>query len=142
MEVNDRKRITVDATMDNLNEVMGVVETMLENSKCPGNVTSKIMVCVEELFVNIINYAYNPSVGLCIIDMETGVGEEGGCIKLVMRDSGIPFNPLQREDPDITLSADERSIGGLGILMVKKIMDSIEYEYKDNENILRMEKKW
>ncbi len=142
LKSGDNKKITVNATLDNLPEVTDLVEEMLKKSGCPGRIASKIMVCVEELFVNITNYAYNPSVGECTVDMETKTLSNGGAIKLVMRDSGTPFNPFEREEPDITLSADERSIGGLGIFMVKKIMDSVQYEYTNNENIVTLEKSW
>ena len=91
---------------------------------------------VEEIFVNIANYAYDNEPGDVWISVSTD--ELGATVEF--RDSGVPFDPLQKEDPDITLSAEKRPIGGLGIFMVKKNVDDISYEYRDGQNILRMKK--
>ena len=76
------------------------------------------------------------------VDMQTAGTENAGYVRITLRDGGVPFNPLEKEDPDISLSAEERQIGGLGILMVKKIMDTVTYEYKDGQNVVTMEKRW
>ena len=98
-----------------------------------------ICVAIEEVFVNVARYAYQNGDGEVLLKI--GFNEEDRKITFVMKDRGIPFNPLQKSDPDITLSADEREIGGLGIFITKKTMDSVEYVYENGENILTMIKK-
>ena len=98
-----------------------------------------ICVAIEEVFVNIARYAYGDGEG----EMTVGIGfdEETRAITFRMSDKGVPFDPLARPDPDITLSAEDREIGGLGIFIAKKTMDSINYSYENGENILTMIKK-
>ena len=97
----------------------------------------QIAVAVEELFVNIANYAYPDGDG----SMRPEICTDDEAVTLRFVDSGIAFNPLQEEEPDVTADAESRKIGGLGIYMVKKTMDSVQYERKDNENILTVTKK-
>ena len=92
---------------------------------------------VEELFVNIASYAYAPDTGTA----EIGVDVSGGVAETTFADSGIPYNPLKKKDPDVALSAEEREIGGLGIFMVKKTMDEMRYCYRDGQNLLTIRKK-
>jgi anti-sigma regulatory factor (Ser/Thr protein kinase) len=98
-----------------------------------------ICVAIEEVFVNIAHYAYGGGEG----DMTLGIGfnAESREITFRMTDAGVPFDPLKKPDPDITLSAEERDIGGLGIFITKKTMDSLEYVYENGKNILTMVKK-
>ena len=97
----------------------------------------KIDVVIEEIFVNIASYAYKKEEeGFANISIKN----ENNKIVITFEDSGIPFNPLLKENPDITLSAEKRKPGGLGIYMMKKMMDNVEYMYKDNKNILIIEK--
>ena len=105
-------------------------------------IAMQVLVAIEEIYVNIANYAYGEKVGRCkvIIDVKDNDGKTTAIISL--RDSGIEFDPLGRADPDITLSAEERQIGGLGIYMVKKSMDKVTYQYINGENILTVEKSW
>ena len=84
------------------------------------------------------HYAYRPDVGPATVRVE--VEKDPPAVSITFIDHGIPYDPLAKEDPDITLSAEERSIGGLGIFMVKKSMDDIDYEYKDGQNILHIRK--
>jgi anti-sigma regulatory factor (Ser/Thr protein kinase) len=98
----------------------------------------QILVAVEEIFVNIASYAYAPDQGNAIVRIE--FSDEPVEVTITFMDNGIPFDPLQRRDPDVTLSAEERRIGGLGIFMTKKTMDSVDYEYKNGQNILRLKK--
>lgn len=142
MTEKSTKLLTVDATMDNMDKVISLVEENLDMAGCPMKITMKIMVCVEEAYVNIVNYAYGGQNGKCTIELQTESGDEKGYAKIVLRDGGIPFNPLIKEEPDINLSAEERNIGGLGIYMVKNIMDRVDYAYEGKENILTMEKGW
>lgn len=96
----------------------------------------KLRLCIEEAVENIVQYAYQGGQGY----VEVGTDVEDGVLTITLKDSGIPFNPLAKPDPDITLSVEDRPVGGLGIFLCKKMMDSIEYEFKDGSNILRMKK--
>lgn len=114
------------------------VEEELEKADCPMKVVMQVTVCLEEMFVNVAHYAYPEGNG----DLTLGVSTDDGKVELVLTDSGIPFDPLAKADPDITLSAEERNIGGLGILMVKKTMDEVAYERTNGKNIFTMAKKF
>jgi anti-sigma regulatory factor (Ser/Thr protein kinase) len=98
----------------------------------------QIDIAIDELFSNIAHYSYNPEVGQATVRVE--VVENPLAVTITFIDNGIPYDPLAKEDPDLTLSAEERQIGGLGIYMVKKSMDEITYEYKDGQNILSIKK--
>ena len=99
----------------------------------------QIDVAVEEIFVNIARYAYTSGEGMARIRLDTD--SEPGQMLITFIDSGIPFNPLEVREPDVTLAAHERQIGGLGIFMVRKSMDDVKYKYADNKNILTLKKK-
>ncbi|MDD7148473.1 MAG: ATP-binding protein [Lachnospiraceae bacterium] len=131
-------KLTVEAKTENLEEVLGFVDRHLETMDCSPKVSVQIDVAVEELFVNIAHYAYSPGTGSATIGVE--ILKDPAAIAITFTDRGKPFDPLAKEDPDITLSAEERQIGGLGIYMVKKSMDEVVYEYKDGQNILRIKK--
>lgn len=135
------KEINVEATMDNLDAVLGFIEENLELADCPMKIAMKIVVCVEELFVNVVNYAYEGFVGKCKITFEALDNDENKVV-ISISDQGKEFNPLEKADPDTTLDADEREIGGLGIFMVKNIMNHIYYERSGENNIIIMEKSW
>ena len=98
----------------------------------------QIGVAVEEIFVNIANYAYHPDKGNATVRVE--VSGDPVCVTITFVDHGVPYDPLAKDDPDVTLSADDREIGGLGIFMTKRIMDDVAYEYKDGQNILTLKK--
>ena len=132
------KDITVDATVDNLEVVQDFVREELEKQDCSMKIMMQIEIAVEEIYVNIVHYAYNPQVGKATVRCE--VTENPMQVMIQFLDSGIPFDPLAKEDADITLSADERDIGGLGIFMVKQSMDEVNYEYKDGKNVLTIKK--
>ena len=128
---------TVDATIDNMHEVLGFLEEELEKHEASMKNISIITVCAEEMYSNIALYGYpDGNVGQVV----TKISFEDNDMEIEFDDTAIPFNPLEHLDPDITLSAEERSIGGLGIFMVKKSMDKVEYEYVDGHNIFRMRK--
>ena len=116
---------TVQATLENLDEVMAFVEEQMEVYHCSMKMQMQIAVAVEEIYVNIASYAYREQKGNARIRVQSG-GEPLQII-ITFEDDGIPYNPLLKEDPDITLSAEERKIGGLGIYIVKKSMDQVEY---------------
>ena len=132
------KDITVDATLDNLEVVQNFVSEELESQGCSMKVMMQIEIAVEEMYVNIVHYAYNPEIGKATIRCE--VTEDPMQVIIQFMDSGVPFDPLAKEDADITLSAEERQIGGLGIFMVKKSMDEVSYEYKEGKNVLTIRK--
>ena len=127
----------VDAKVENLEKVNDYIADKLMG--CPMKLLMQIDLVVEEIFVNIANYAYKDGEGKVRISCE--VDEEKKLFTAVFEDDGVPFDPLAKEDPDITASADEREIGGLGIFLTKKLMDEVSYENKDGVNKLTIIKK-
>ena len=130
------KELKVEAKDENLSEVLGFLDGELEAIDCPLKIQMQLDVAVEELYVNIAHYAYAPETGKAIIGIETGL--DPARITIVFKDCGKPFDPTAKADPDITLSAQERQIGGLGIYMAKKAVDEMKYEYVDGQNILTL----
>lgn len=130
--------LTVAATVENIETVTDFVNEQLEALDCPMRAQMQIDIAIDELFGNIAQYAYAPKIGQATVQLE--VTEDPRAVVITFIDSGIPYDPLQNEDPDITLSAEERQIGGLGIFMVKKSMDEISYKYQDGKNILTIKK--
>ena len=130
---------TFPAKTESLSDVLGFVDQILDSYGCPMKIQMAVCVAIEEVFVNVAHYAYGEGQG----EMNLGIGfdEENRTITFRMTDQGVPFDPLQKPDPDITLSAEEREIGGLGIFIAKKTMDSISYAYENGENVLTMIKK-
>ena len=133
------KELRIEATLENLDNVLAFVDAGLEEKDCPIKVQMQLDVAVEELYVNIAHYAYAPGTGQAVIEFD--YNEDTGIVKITFKDSGTPFDPTAKADPDTTLSAAERQIGGLGIYMAKKSTDEMSYEYKDNMNILSIFKK-
>ena len=129
--------IRLGAKLENLEQVLAFVDEHLEAAGCPLKAQMQIDVAVEEMFVNIAQYAYAPGTGDAVIRM----GIEDGHAVVTLKDWGVPFDPLAKEDPDVTLPAEERRIGGLGIFMVKKSMEDIRYAYENGQNILTFKKK-
>ena len=136
-ENKEEKTLNIEATKDNLYKVMEFVDNFLEEKNCLPKAQTQIDLSVEEVFVNIANYAYKDSKGDCEIIQSYNNGE----YKITFKDNGIPFDPLAKADPDNTLSAEDRQIGGLGVFLVKKNMDEVTYKYEDNKNILTLKKK-
>ena len=130
--------ITLEARIESLNQVLGFVDEQLELMGCGMKTQIQIDVAVEEMYVNVASYAYGDSVGMVTIRMEESAP---GTVSITLIDGGVPYNPLEKPDPDVTLPADQRGIGGLGIFMVKKSMDDMLYEYRDGKNILTLVKK-
>ena len=129
---------TFPAKTEALPDILGFVEETLEGYGCPMKVQMAVCVAIEEAFVNVAHYAYGGGAG----DVTLGIGRDvsDGTVTFRLTDKGIPFDPLQKPDPDITLSAEEREIGGLGIFITKKTMDSVAYAYENGENVLTMVK--
>ena len=132
------KKLQLEAKVENLQTVLDFIDGELESVDCPMKVQMQIDVAVEELFVNVAHYAYAPETGDVTVSIDTE--NTPGKAVIILKDSGIPFDPTAKEDPDVTLSAAERQIGGLGIYMVKKSMDSLEYAYEDGCNIVTITK--
>lgn len=132
------KELTINATVENIEKVTAFVDEQLEAMDCPMKAQMQIDIAIDELFGNIAHYAYNPKVGPATVRVE--VTDNPMTVIITFIDNGVPYDPLAKEDPDVTLSAEERSIGGLGIYMVKKSMDGISYEYKNGQNILKIKK--
>lgn len=127
------------AEPEQLEPVQRFVEEQIERYDCSARVRFQLDVAVEEIFINIATYAYRPGqAGQAAV--RCCVGGDPLQVTIQFQDQGVPFNPLAKEDADITLSARERQIGGLGILMVKKSMDAVRYSYEDGKNILTIQK--
>ena len=132
------EKITVDALLDNLQAVVDFATEKLEARDCSIKVVMQTELVIEEIFVNIASYAYHPEIGPATFCME--FEENPNAVLMTFIDGGKPYNPLEQEAPDTTLSIEERDVGGLGIFLVKKNVDEIAYEYTDGKNILRMKK--
>ena len=132
------KELEILAVPDNLDEVLQFIDGVLEGADCPMKTMMQIDLAAEEIFVNIASYAYQPGTGQAKIQVT--VNDEPRSADIRFEDSGVAYNPLEKEDPDVTLSADARAIGGLGIYMVKKSVDEISYERRDGKNILTIRK--
>ena len=132
------KDLTIEAKTENLDDVIAFVNSELKKLGCGVKQQMQIEISVEEIFVNIAHYAYTPEVGTATIRVDN---DGANTFTITFIDSGIPYNPLEKADPDITLSAEERQIGGLGIFMVKKNMDDVKYEHLDGHNILTLTKR-
>ncbi len=132
------KELEIEALSENLPQVLAFVDEQLEAADCPMKIQIQIDIAVEEIFVNIAHYAYAPETGKAMVRIET-LGDPPS-VDITFIDNGVPYDPLAKADPDITLSAEERQIGGLGIFMVKKSMDDVKYEYLDGHNILTLKK--
>ncbi|MDO5132892.1 MAG: ATP-binding protein [Eubacteriales bacterium] len=135
-------KLDIEAAVEKLPDVQTFVETYLDTIGCSLNTMMQISVAVEEIFINIAHYAYPAKNGRAtvLLGCTENSAKKPVSVSITFVDSGIPYNPLAKKDPDVTLSVHERQIGGLGIFMAKKIMDHVTYEYKDGKNILTLEK--
>lgn len=132
------EELIIAAETERLDEVLSFVDRILEQYNCPMDVQIQIDIAVEEIYVNIANYAYNPEVGEATIRCTI----ENDPLRIIIEfmDGGVPYNPLERENPDLDLSAEERDIGGLGIYMVKTSMDDVSYRHQNGKNIFKIQK--
>lgn len=131
-------KITVEAVVENLQTVIDFATEHLEEQDCPMKTAMQMELVIEEIFVNIANYAYNPEIGTATFCIE--FEDRPSAVLMTFIDNGKPYNPLEKTDPDTTLDIDERDIGGLGIFLVKKNVDEIAYKYEGGQNILTMKK--
>lgn len=138
------KELTVEAKTENLSQVLAFLEERLEELECPMKAQMQIEMALEEMFVNVASYAYKRDPNAVypseLVSIRVEDSEDPRCVAVTLTDSGMPFDPLKQKEPDITLSAQERQIGGLGIFLVRKSMDQVDYEYKDGQNVLTFRK--
>ena len=132
------KELTVDATVENIPAVTEFINAELDTHDCPLKAQMQIDVAIDELVANIASYAYAPEIGP--VTVHVSFEEEPKAVVISFIDRGRPFNPLVSEDPDITLPADEREIGGLGVFLVKKTMDEVSYDHQTGQNIMKIKK--
>ena len=135
--MDNKRQLRIVARLEKLTEVIGFLDGFLEENSCSVKVKCELDIAVEEIFVNIAHYAYAPDEGEVVIELER-LPLEPNIISIKFTDWGVPYDPLAKPDPDITLGAEERQIGGLGIFIVKNTMDDMKYEYRDGSNILRL----
>ena len=130
--------LTIKAEKKEIPNGIDPIVSFLEESGADKKITYKIKVAIEEILTNVASYAYAPNTG--DIDIKYRLLEDGNAIEITVEDSGVEFDPLKAQDPDTTLPLEERQIGGLGLFIVKKTMDEIKYERRNNKNILVMKK--
>ena len=134
-----KKEINVPAILEQVEKITDFVNGELQEDNLPGKLIRQIDIAIDELFANIANYAYEKGKnGSVTVQVETEEAPRAVMISFI--DSGVPFDPLSHEEPDVSLGAEERSIGGLGIFLVKKIMDEVNYRFEDGKNILTIKK--
>ena len=129
---------TFEANHESLPAAMAFLEEQMDKMNIDMKKQMQISIAVEELFVNIAHYAYTEKTGKATINVS--VTDDPAAITIIFKDSGIPYDPLAKKDPDVTLSAKERKIGGLGIYLVKKMMDEVVYKYENGQNVLIIKK--
>ena len=133
------KMITMEARIENIEPITAFVEHELEAINCPPRPQMQIIVAIDELISNIANYAYAPGGGNVTVEFD--YDEADRTIMITFTDEGVPYDPLQHEEPDISLPAEKREIGGLGIHLVRKTMDDMKYRYENGKNILTIFKR-
>ena len=134
-----KEELVIEAVVDNLDAVNSFVHKSIEQFEVAKRTLMQIDLIVEEIFVNVASYAYAPNTGSVKILIEAKE-EPHTVVSLTFIDSGVPYNPLERSDPDINLSADDRQIGGLGIFLTKNLVDNISYQFVDGQNVLQLTK--
>ena len=132
------KELKIEAAVKSIAVVTDFVNAELEKLDCPRKARTQISIAIDELFGNIAKYAYTPDVGNAEVRLE--VEEDPLSVIITFIDSGMPYDPLARTDPDVTLMAEEREIGGLGVFLTKKIVDDAVYEYRNGQNVLTLKK--
>lgn len=130
------EELRIDASMENVDRLISILDERLEAVDCPMKAQLQLDVAVEEVFGNICQYAYGQASGEAIVRMN--ITEQEASITFI--DEGAPFNPLEKEEPDVEMEAMSENVGGLGIFMVKESMDAVTYEYNDGKNHLTIVK--
>ena len=134
----DMNTMSIEARVKNLPRVLAYINDKLRESDCPPKKRMQIELAVEEVYVNVCHYAYGSETGS--VDIVIEFEEEPALAKISFSDSGIPFDPLGKEAPNISLASEERPIGGLGIFMTRKLMDEVRYKYENGKNHLMLVK--
>ena len=129
----------MEAVRENIPRITEFVDAALEQLGCSVKAQMAIDIALDEILANICHYAYAPGTGTVEVFIDHDA--ENQMAVITFRDRGVPFDPLQKEDPDTTLTAQEREIGGLGIFLVRKTMDAVEYRHEDGFNVLTIRKK-
>lgn len=132
--------IVIDADINNMDCVTELIEEQLEQVQCPEDTIMDIETAAEEIFANVAHYAYKTGKGTVTMTIEVLAQEKN--VIVTFTDNGVPFNPLAKPDPDTAETLHNDQIGGLGIYIVKKTMDKVEYKYENKKNILVLEKKF
>ncbi|MBR0461301.1 MAG: ATP-binding protein [Erysipelotrichaceae bacterium] len=132
------REMILDAVIENITPLTDAVNEELEKLNCSLRAQNQIDIVIDEVFANIASYAYGDKTGKAIVRLEHD--QENNDIILIFIDEGMPFDPLKNEDPDVTLGYDKREIGGLGVFIVKKLMNKAEYRFADKKNILILRK--
>lgn len=127
--------LTVPAKQENLDAVQSFVAERLEG-RCSMKTRLQIDLAVEEIFINIANYAYAPGEGMA--EVSAAVSDPPARVTVTFRDRGVPYDPTAKQDPDVNAMAQDRQIGGLGIFLTKRIMDEVRYEYRGGQNVLTL----
>ena len=133
------KELLVEAKKESLRAVSAFAEAELEAVDCPVDIRRELSIAIDELFGNIAQYAYEAGTGP--VSVRFDLEQETRTVVFTFQDGGTPFDPLAMDEPDTTLKARERKIGGLGIFLVKKMMDEVRYAYRDGKNVLTIRKK-
>ena len=140
MEATKTRVFRIEATVGNEDDVQQFLADTLSATNCPPKARKELRLAVEELFVNVAHYAYAPGSG--DVEMSVTVAEDGHGADVVLRDGGVPFDPFGRADPEAPRSVEEAPIGGLGILMVKRLMDEYSYRHVNGRNEVTVTKRW
>ena len=133
------REITVNASLEEIRRITGHVNALLKELACPERIRIQIDVAIDEVFSNISRYAYYPETGQATVRLE--VERDPLCVVITFIDRGAPYNPLTAKEPDLSLPARKRPVGGLGLFMVRRIMDGVTYGYRDGQNILTIRKR-
>lgn len=134
----DRNELEIEAVRENLEEVLAFLGERLDAADCTPKARMQLELAVEEIFINIASYAYNPETGKATVRIE--VSGDPLHVTITFIDRGVPYDPLAKADPDLSASAQERTVGGLGIFLTKKLMDDVVYEYRGGRNVLTLKK--
>ena len=132
-EIDSYNGITVVPSMETVPQVAEFMETEMEKFEISPKISMKMLIAIDEIYSNIVRYSG-------ATEAIVSIKKSDNTLKLQFKDNGKPYNPLDSKEPDIIASAEDRSIGGLGIFMVKKMLDKVEYKYVDNYNILTLTK--
>ena len=134
---NKMEILTVKAIPQSIDIVTAFADRIMTEHECSGIIKAKISIVIDEIVSNISSYAYPDGGG----ELEFSIGVSEGSVIMTFTDMGQPFDPLKNPDPDVSIPTSKKQVGGLGIFMTKKMMDSVAYRYDDGKNILTITKK-